>query len=121
MTNNYRRRNLKQIILDKIPHAKITSQTIPSKPHLIQSSLLEADVLDQLMLNTNDIHADIECLFNAAKIIRKRQCSCPLRRALVIQIATFLLTYFPFSSGSLVENTGDALQMNDARQTPVKQ
>ena len=46
LTNNYRRRNLKRIILDNIPHAKITPQTNPSKPHSIQSSLLEADVLD---------------------------------------------------------------------------
>ena len=71
LTNNYRRRNLKRIILDKILHAKITPQTNPSKPHLIQSTLLEADVLDQVMRNTNDINADIECLFKAAKIIRK--------------------------------------------------
>ena len=71
LTNNYRRRNLKRIILDKILHAKITPQTNPSKPHLIQSSLLEANVLDELMRYINDINADIKCLFNADKIIWK--------------------------------------------------
>ena len=66
------------------------------------------------MRNTNDINADIECLFNAARIIRK--CILNLRKdnvvsfeeALVIQIA------------DCGENR-DALQMNDARRTSVKQ
>ena len=64
----YQRRYLKDLILGSISHAKCVAQKDPSKPHLIQSSILDTDLLTAAMDNAEKNGNGI---FKAANIVRK--------------------------------------------------
>ena len=64
----YQRRYLKDLILGSISHAECVAQKDPSKPHLIQSSILD---LTAAMDNAEKNGSDMRCIFKAANIVRK--------------------------------------------------
>ena len=67
----YQRRYLKDLILGSISHAKCVAQKDPSKPHIMQSSILDTDLLTAAMDNAEKNGSDMRCIFKAANIVRK--------------------------------------------------